>query len=176
MTERRMIDADITDRADGKVPVWDAATATHIYETIAAGDLPGHEYDYAELTGAVSIVATTEAGATTVLTGNAVVYNGSTIVMIEFYTPLITWAPNDNTRFALYDGAASIGEISRFTFAAATPSVQSPGLFRRRLTPSAASHTYSIRAWRAGAGASNVNGGAGGSGALVPAFIRITRA
>jgi hypothetical protein len=31
MTERRMIDVDITDRADGKVPAWDSSDSTHKY-------------------------------------------------------------------------------------------------------------------------------------------------
>jgi hypothetical protein len=33
---KRLIDADITDRADGKVPVWDDGTNTHRYEDPAA--------------------------------------------------------------------------------------------------------------------------------------------
>lgn len=32
---KRMIDADISDRADGKVPVWDAASGTHVYQPVA---------------------------------------------------------------------------------------------------------------------------------------------
>ena len=31
MTARRMIDVDVTDRADGKVPIWDTAAGTHLY-------------------------------------------------------------------------------------------------------------------------------------------------
>lgn len=31
MTERRIIDVDLTDRADGKVPIWDTAAGTHLY-------------------------------------------------------------------------------------------------------------------------------------------------
>lgn len=36
MTTRRMIDADITDRAEGKVPVWRAASGTHEYDDPAS--------------------------------------------------------------------------------------------------------------------------------------------
>lgn len=32
MTQRRVIDVDITDRADGKVPIWDSGSNTHVYE------------------------------------------------------------------------------------------------------------------------------------------------
>lgn len=31
MADVRLIDVDITDRADGKVPLWDDATNTHVY-------------------------------------------------------------------------------------------------------------------------------------------------
>lgn len=34
---KRLLDADITDRADGKVPIWDAAGGTHIYVDPAGG-------------------------------------------------------------------------------------------------------------------------------------------
>ena len=37
MADVRLIDVDITDRADGKVPVWDAATSTHVYDDPSAG-------------------------------------------------------------------------------------------------------------------------------------------
>jgi hypothetical protein len=44
----------------------------------------------------------------------------------------------------------------------------------RRLTPSAATHTYSIRAYT-NTGTADMQAGAGGSGAKAPMFIRITR-
>jgi hypothetical protein len=44
----------------------------------------------------------------------------------------------------------------------------------RRMTPSNASHTYSIRASRTTANGT-VNAGAGGSGNVVPSFIQITK-
>lgn len=135
---------------------------------------PGYEFDYAELTGSVTISGTTEAAATTILTGNAVTYDGSTIIKIEAFFPLITWVQNDNTRFWLYDGSSSIGEIARRTAPTTTPAHQSEGTFQRRLTPSAAAHTYGIRA-SSPTGGGNVNGGAGGAGNLVPGFIRITK-
>lgn len=37
MTQRRIIDVDITDRADGKVPVWSTAGGTHVYDDPVAG-------------------------------------------------------------------------------------------------------------------------------------------
>jgi hypothetical protein len=44
MTTRRLIDVDITDRGDGKLPVWDAATGTHVYENAGAASAPPDLY------------------------------------------------------------------------------------------------------------------------------------
>jgi hypothetical protein len=45
---------------------------------------------------------------------------------------------------------------------------------KRRLTPSAASHTYSVRGWRATANIT-LTAGAGGSGVKVPGYIKVRR-
>lgn len=37
---KRLVDADITDRGDGKVPVWSVADGTHVYEDPAAAAVP----------------------------------------------------------------------------------------------------------------------------------------
>lgn len=39
MTQRRLIDVDITDRGDGKVPAWDDGTNTHVYVPSGTGDV-----------------------------------------------------------------------------------------------------------------------------------------
>ena len=137
---------------------------------------PGYEYDYVQITSPVAITATTEAGANTVVTANAVTFDGSTAVIIEFFTPD---AYSDNLAsvdlyFYLYDGAGSIGLI--YAMRSETTNRAFQGVYaRHRLTPSAASHTYSIRARLSSAGDGNVDAGSGGAGASLPAFIRITK-
>lgn len=137
---------------------------------------PGYEFDYAQATSGVAPTATSEATANTVVTGNAVTYDGSTAIWVEFFTPA---ARPDSTAgrtmtFALYDGSSSVGLMGTITMAASTGDTKTI-LLRYRLTPSAAAHTYSIRAY-VSAGTGSISGQAGGSGLFVPLYIRQTKA
>lgn len=155
----------------GKVLVGDGTDVVSAYP-------PGYEFDYAEITSPVNITATVEASATTIITGNAVTYDGSTIVVIECFVPYIQAPGNDtNTSLWLYDGSSSIGRLTLMSNQTATGvsgSFRIPTVARRRLTPSNAAHTYSIRG-TVNAGTGIANAGAGGSGASMPAYIRITK-
>jgi len=137
---------------------------------------PGHEFSYVEDTDGLSVTATSEATANTLVTAAEVTFDGSTVVVIEFFVPYSTPASDAAARslsYWLYDGASSIGRMAvQVTPAAATDykSVYA----QRRLTPSAAAHTYSIRC-SVSAGTGTITSGVGGSGAQVPAFIRITK-
>lgn len=141
---------------------------------------PGYEFDYVEKTTSTSITATTEGAATTVVTATAVAYDGSTIILVEFYAHEVEPpAGNHNITLVLYDdtggGAASIGKVGPFTSPDGTNLGRHLGaILHRRLTPSAATHTYSIRAY-VDSGTGSVAAGAGGSGNSMPAFIRSTK-
>lgn len=136
---------------------------------------PGYEFDYVEFTSGVNITATTEGTANTVVTGSAVAYDGSTAVLIEFETSYFQAVVADNGRLWLYDGASSIGQVAVVTNPHATNVLRVPVRVSRRLTPSAATHTYSIRG-STGSGTAVVNAGAGGNGNSMPGYIRIIRA
>lgn len=151
--------------AASKVPTSNGTTLAYAYP-------PGYEFDYVQKTSQTAISATTEATANTVVTGSAVTYDGSTVVEIEFYAPYFEAPGSQNARIALYDGSSSIGIWAVLTPSSSTSRV--PVCLKRRLTPSAAAHTYSVRAY-VDSGAAVVDGGAGGSGARMPAFIRITK-
>lgn len=151
----------------------DAGTET----ALGGGGGGGGELDYVEFTSAVNLTATTEATANTIVTGSAIAYDGATVVMIEFYAP--TWQVQDTldavSTVYLYDGAASIGRIAT----ALNPTGDSGGTGLiipchgfRRLTPSAATHTYSVRG-ATSTGTSIMHAGAGGNGAQMPGYIRI---
>lgn len=133
------------------------------------------ELDYVAFTNAVACTATSEATANTVVTGNAVTYDGATAVLIEFFSPY----QSSNTTTVdcylwLYDGASSVGRLWQGRNGASQ--IGSCGVYAGvRLTPSAAAHTYSVRGSVQSASTFTVNAGAGGAGNLQPGFIRILR-
>lgn len=126
-----------------------------------------------EFTANVTVSATTEAGATTVVTAPAITFDGTTVALIEFFAPYVDSSAAPVLTFVLYDGAASIGIFGGITITAA--SNRYLARLTRRLTPSNAAHTYSIRAF-VSSGTAVVNAGAGGVGVNLPGFIKVTRA
>lgn len=142
---------------------------------VTAKGAGGSEVDYVQATANVNVTATTEGTANTIVTGSAVTYDGLTSIMVEFFSVGVTPTATANAylQLWLYDDAASIGEIAFVQTPAAAASYV-PCVGHRRLTPSAAAHTYSIRGSVSG-GTGVVSAGAGGIGAVHPMFIRITR-
>jgi hypothetical protein len=131
---------------------------------------------YTEFTAPVSVAVTTAATATTVVTASAVTFDGATEVEVEFFAPRAD-TPNVLSCahiFELYDGATDLGSLGSVLTPAAVPTGV-PVRVSRVLTPSAAAHTYSVRAWINAAGTGTVQAGVGGIGTLVPGFIRITK-
>lgn len=163
---------------DQVAAAWTAKFAEDITTDIADAieDMaPGVELDYTELTSSDTATATTEGGADVIITGGAVTYDGSTEIMVEFFAGEITHSASDQTvTFVLYDNGSSIGMLGRIGCADLIGNGPSAH-FLRKLTPSAASHTYSVRAFVA-SGTGTVVAGAGGSGNRMPAFLRIMRA
>ena len=185
--------ASLTDPNADRIMFWDDSagsvafltagtnltiTGTTIDAASGAGDLAGKELDYAQVTSNTNITATTEATANTIVTGASVAYDGSTIVMVEFWCNHAAPDPANasrDIRFWLYDGSSSIGFIAYIQQTGDGGNSQYvPVHGMRRITPSNASHTYSIRA-SVNAGTGLVAAGAGGNGNVAPAFIRITR-
>ena len=135
---------------------------------------PGHEFDYVEKTSNTTISATTEGAADTIVTGASVTYDGSTAVYIGFYATNIQVASGGSVTICLFQDGSAIGNLW-FNSGADTSENTPCGLVLRKLTPSAGAHTYSIRGFRA-TGNGTIAGGAGGSGAAMPCFMRIFKA
>lgn len=135
---------------------------------------PGYEFSYTEFTSTVSITATTSATATTLFTAPAYVADGATLIRIEVFIPNVVAGANasgSETIIDIYDGSTSLGAIGNAnTGNSSGISVALYGI--RELTPSAASHTYSVRGWRTNANGS-AQGGSGGAGNFLPGYIRV---
>ncbi len=172
--------------AVGKGGLYSCTTHSLVYQTDgsswttwatlgATGTPVGTELDYVQKTSATTINAASEATADTIVTGASVAYDGSTIIEIHFYavgfnTPSTAGA---NLVVCLYDGSSSIGFIGQYSTVANAAQIMPVDCFAR-ITPSAASHTYGIRAYSTVSGAS-VYGGAGGNGAYRPAYMQIKK-
>jgi hypothetical protein len=131
--------------------------------------LVDRELAYAEFTANVAAPLVAEASAATVVSAPALSLDGSPI-LISFFTYLVApaAATNSAVNLFLFDGATSLGSIGRFVNPA-SGFFNIPAAGSRRLTPTAASHTYSIRT------NAESNAGTVGATAAAPGFIRITR-
>lgn len=135
----------------------------------------GTELTYVEFTANVGCGATTSAGATTIVTAAAVAGDGATKVLIEFFAPTYSASSTGvQGHIGLYEDGTSIGELWVQTAGLSAGASVEAIYVARRMTPSAASHTYSIRAYTPPGGTFTVQAGAGGAATLFPGFIRIT--
>jgi len=133
---------------------------------------PGREYSYVEFTSPVAVSATTEAGADVIVTAAEITFNGSTAIIVELWAPyIVTGSGTASVLIDLFDGSTALGITAQLT----QSSGRTAGLITVRLTPSAAAHTYSWRAWRADSNGT-IQAGAGGAGNYMPGYIRIIKA
>jgi hypothetical protein len=134
----------------------------------------GYEFAYAAVTSDVTVSATSSATANTVVTAPAVVFDGNTVVMLEAFAYGVEVPAGAQVLVDFYDGSSSIGIVGQFSFSGSATE-RAPLNGRLRLTPTAGSHTYSVRAWRTGSNGV-VKADVGGAGTGVPGYIRITKA
>ena len=121
---------------------------------------------YKEVTNNVSVGGTGEAGATAIVTADPVVCDG-TPIWVSFFCPRSSNTSGDCYVYLFQDGV-SLGRIAYWQ--------GSSSLFaRRRITPSAGTHTYSIRASRTGSSWDFAAGDGAGSG-WAPIWIRVVKA
>lgn len=142
---------------------------------IAAGS-PGAELDYVEFTADSTITATTEGTASTVVTGSAVTYDGVEKIMLEFFCEAVRPDPavaGQTVTLLFTDGGTALGQ-AQIQVPVTGSNLKVQAVVKRRLTPSAASHTYDVRAF-VSSGTGLIKAGAGGAGLFLPGFLRITR-
>ena len=142
----------------------------------AGGGTAGAQLDYAQITASVTgVTASTEATAVTLVSGNSVTYDGSK-VKVEVYVPAVAAATSlwyyrvlllrDTTVIGYAAGKSVGGDAANgFEFYAAAFD-----------TPAAGAHTYKASAYVQASTNFSFLAGAGGSGNLLPAFLRVTKA
>lgn len=153
-----------TDNADGSITV-DASTG--------GGGLT--EYDYVTRTTDLTISATSAATADTLISGNAVAYDGSTRVNIEAWARFASVPSGEFIIVTLWDGSTDLGRITQaggYTGVTGSPGMGIYGSVF--ITPSNATHTYHIKAWKTGAVTAKIYGNSTDPG--FPVWYRITGA
>ncbi len=139
---------------------------------------PGFEIAYDQITSGVNVVSTTEGTPTAIIAGTAHTYENVPYVA-EFFSASVTdssAAAGTITVLLIADGA-SIGRIAVSDSVTVSTQVVQALTGKLRFTPTAASHTYGISAFVSSTtGTPTISAGAGGSGVLAPAYVRITKA
>lgn len=132
------------------------------------------EISYSEKVSAFTTTAVTEGTAVAVVDSVAATYDGSP-VLVHFYSPAVYHSVAlAEVIFTLWEGASVKGIIGRVVSDAASDGDAASLWYR--FTPSAASHTYTIKAHGNVAGTCTVQAGAGGSGTFFQMFLRVTKA
>jgi hypothetical protein len=125
-----------------------------------------HEVAYVEFTSSVTTTTGTEAAPVDVVSSGAITYVANPLI-IEFFSPQYSIGNNIGA-LNLWDDATDLGRLNHtnqnLTYAAHLV---------RRLTPSAASHTYKVRIWTTGGASTTAAAGAGGAGVVLPGYIRV---
>lgn len=137
--------------------------------------LPGYVFAYNEYQSNVSVTATSEGTANTVITAPAsgsLTFDGATLIWVEFFCiAAVTSAVS--LRFALFQDGTSLGTLGEVTIGSGN---DDPIYLKRRFTPTAGAHTFSVRGYNTSAGTATLAAGIGGAGTNLPGYIMISKA
>jgi hypothetical protein len=152
--------------APGVVQTWNGSA------WVAVGG-SGAELQYTEITTGVTITATSNATPDVCITGAALTFDGATSIMVEVFSYSLSTPAQQGGEVSLYvwDGATNLGRVVRQGGGGTATNIACV-CFRMRVTPTAGSHTFSVR------GTVNVSSGffsAGSAPGQSPAYLRVTR-
>ena len=128
------------------------------------------ELGYSQVTSSVSL-GTTLTNVTSTLT---VVCDGGPI-LVEFYAPSARCFGTDNMSIALFEDGVQKAEPWGESVGSASTVAATPVYLTYRLSPSAGSHTYQVRARSNQSQQIRAGSGGTGSPAYAPAFIRVSK-
>ena len=133
------------------------------------------ELAYTEHVAAVNLSGNDESTGANIVLGPAIALDGSP-VLLEYFAPLIVTEAGSGARVSLcfLMDNASIGIAAQIRNETSVQA-EKPVTIRRRFTPPAGSHAFGVRGWSSGGVPGVVYAGAGGSGAYMPGFLRVSR-
>lgn len=123
--------------------------------------------DYVTITADVTVSGANEAAAITVITGSSLAYD-STNKHIEFWAPYYV---GQNFNPVLFRGATALGAAASSGTGDGSTNISHPVIVRfTDVAPTGGTYSYVVKAF----GGGTLKAGAGGSGNLLPAFLRVT--
>jgi len=132
------------------------------------------ELGYSQRTTDVAVPVTAATSPTTVISDMTVVCDGGP-VLVEFFAPIARpgTAVGNILYINLYQDGAELDRGFAYIETPVAGASWHPVHLARRVTPTAGSHTFSIRAYAVG-NAGQINAGSGGTG-FSPAFLRVSK-
>ncbi len=161
--------AILTAGSNGTVPTYQSGQSTGVLPQYP----PGYEIDYVERTTDFTTTGTNDAGATAIITGTSLSFDG-TAIMIHVFSGELFAAASDTLILSLWDGSTEIGRIGSF-FSGAASDNRVPFTGLRRYTPSAGTHQFIWKGHMGSGQSTSVDAGAGTTTTNPPAFMRITK-
>ena len=151
-------------------------TLTDTQVITASGGLV--ELGYSQITADATIASVTAGSGTTIIPDMSVVCDGGPVI-VEFYSPMVKPSTTANSAaiLSLYqDGSEAVRFWGNEGPGGVNTNMGSPFHLARRLTPTAGSHTFGVKAWMNGGGTNgSVGAGDGSSTSGAPAFLRVSK-
>lgn len=136
---------------------------------------PGYEIGYDQITSPVSITGSASNSTTTVIAGSAHTFDGA-LVIAEFsaFSVISPSVASSFINIGLYESITLLAVVAQILVPAAV-NMRVPAVGKFRFTPTAGSHTYSIKAWTSSTtGTPQILADAGSANGD-PAFLRFTK-
>lgn len=132
---------------------------------------------HTDFTANVTVSVSAEASAQVVVTAPAYVSDGVTPILVEFFAMTLRTpgVAGGTITLVLFLDGVSIGRCAQHSADTATQT-DAPVYVARRIVPAAGSRVFSMRAIATPSGSGLVLAGAGGVGAGIPGYLRLSRA
>lgn len=136
--------------------------------------MPGYEIGYDAITAPVTVSATVEASSDTVISCAAHTFDGAAVMVEFFATRVETGTSAGFVLVSLWEGGTELGIIGITQLDPASGTSSTPFIGKYRFTPSAASHTYTVKAYRITSNAT-ISADVAGTAKVVSAYVRFTK-
>lgn len=136
------------------------------------------QLDYVEITASVTVAIGGDTVQTDCIVGNPIVYDGSTRVRIEIFSPSFD-IQEANLIAELWIDTTDLGRMGQADVDPPVTDAGWPATMVRYLTPPAGTHTFTVKGWTTSPTNPSLFGagpGVGGPASYMPAYLRISTA